>query len=450
MRALMRKCLFVLMSLATAVTAAPMARAQVFSPTTFTLGNGLQVVVVENHRAPIATHMVWYRVGAADEPADKSGIAHMLEHLMFKGTATVPPGEFSKIIARNGGRDNAFTNSDYTAYFQNIASDRLELVMRMEADRMRNLTLDEQNFQTERAVVQEERRSRTDNNPGALLHEQMMASLFRNHPYRRPVIGWASEIAGLTREDAMAYYKRWYAPNNAIVVVAGDVNPTEVKTLAETYYGPLKPEVIPPRLRAEEPPQVAPRRIVLTDARVKQPAWTRLYMAPSYSSADRDQAYPLEVLAEILGGGATSRLYKGLVVEQGVAAAADADYEPASLDQTTFAISATPRPGIGVDSMEAAITKELERVARDGVGKDEVERAKSHLQASVAYARDSLHTASQSLGQALTTGQSVADVEAWPQRISAVTVDQVNAAARTILDDRASVTGVLLPAKETP
>lgn len=434
-------------ALAGALLAPLPAAAQVFNPTTYQLANGLQVVVVENHRAPIVTHMVWYRVGAADEPPGKSGIAHLLEHLMFKGTPTIPPGEFSKIVARLGGRDNAFTSSDYTAYFQNVAADRLEAVMKMEADRMRNLTLDDHNVVTERAVVLEERRSRTDNNPQALLHERVEAALYLNHPYRRPIIGWGSEIAALNREDALDFYKRWYAPNNAILVVAGDVQPENVKALAETYYGPLKPETVPARLRAEEPPQVAARTVSLEDPRVQQPAWSRSYMAPSYSASDKAAPYALEVLAEILGGGATSRLYKALAVEQGIAASASAWYDPSAVDQTTFGLAATPRPGVDVAKLQAAMDKEVRLVLDKGISPAEVERAKARLKANVAYARDSLHTAARVLGEALTTGQSVADVEAWPERIAAVTPEQVNAAAKAVLDDRASVTGILLPAK---
>jgi len=421
-------------------------RAALFDPTTYELSNGMQVVVVENHRAPIVSHMVWYRVGAADEPAGKSGIAHFLEHLMFKGTPDVAPGEFSKLVARNGGRDNAFTSSDYTAYFQNIAADRLELVMRLESDRMRNLTLDEANVRAELKVVQEERRSRTDNNPSALLHERMEAALFLNHPYRRPVIGWPGELAGLTRDDALAFYGRWYAPNNAILIVAGDVRPDEVKALADKYYAPLKPETLVPRVRDAEPPQAGARRIELKDARVRQPSWSRQYVAPGYrSAADKAEPYALEVLAEILGGGSTSRLYRSLVVEQKLAASASAWYEPGALDFTTFGIGVSPQPGVAMDRLEAAAVKEIARVAAQGVGDDEVARARQRLKASAAYARDSLHTATRVLGEALTTGQTVADVEAWPDRIAAVTPAEVSAAAARILNDQASVTGLLLP-----
>ena len=423
------------------------AKAALFAPTTYTLDNGMQVVVVENHRVPVVSHMVWYRVGAADEPAGKSGIAHFLEHLMFKGTPDVPPGEFSKIVARNGGRDNAFTSSDYTAYYQNIAADRLELVMRMEADRMRNLILDQDNVRSELKVVQEERRSRTDNNPSALLHERVEAALFLNHPYRRPVIGWPDELAGLTLDDAVAYYRRWYAPNNAILVVAGDVKPEAVKELADKYYAPLKPETLEPRIRAGEPPQVGARRVELKDARVRQPSLSRQYVAPSYhSAADKTEPYALEVLAEILGGGATSRMYKELVVTQGLAAGASAWYDPQALDQSTFGFGASPRPGVAMDKLETAMAAVIDAIARNGVTEDEVRRATKRLRANAVYARDSLQTAARVLGEALTTGQTAEDVEAWPDRIAAVTTDQVNHAAKALLSSTAHVTGVLLPA----
>jgi zinc protease len=433
-----------------ALSALPLpAAAQMFNPTTYLLDNGLTLVVVENHRAPIATHMVWYKVGAADEVPGKTGLAHLLEHLMFKGTPTVPAGQFSRAIARTGGRDNAFTSSDLTGYFQNLAADQLELAMRLEADRMRNLTPDEASFATERAVVLEERRTRTDNNPSALLNEQMEAALFLNHPYRRPVIGWASELAALSHQDAIDFYRKWYAPNNAFVIVVGDVKPEQVKALADKHYGPLPRAEVPPRMRLQEPPQGAARVVTLRDARVAQPSFSRYYLAPSRHYGDaqvgpRDSSYALEVLAEILGSGATSRLYKSLVVTQGLAASASAAYEASGWDYSTFSVSAMPRPGVPLDKVRAAIDAELARALKDGVSEAEVERAKRRIKASVAYARDSLHTAAHVLGEALVSGQTVADVEEWPQRIAAVTAEQVNAAARTVLDERRSVTGLLL------
>lgn len=429
---------------AMAMVAGP-AAAQVFNPEVFTLGNGMQVVVVPNHRVPVVSHMVWYKVGSADEVPGKTGLAHLLEHLMFKGTAEVPAGEFSRIVARHGGRDNAFTSSDYTGYFQNVAKDRLELVMKLEADRMANLAIDPGSVKAERDVVLEERRSRTDNDPSALLAERMEAVLYLNHPYRNPIIGWASEVGKLERDDALAFYRRYYAPNNAILIVGGDITAAELKPLAEKYYGPVEPRPTPPRLRPEEPPPAAARRVVLHDPQVRQPSWSRRYLAPSYNAGDRSYAYPLQVLAEVIGGGSTSRLYRSLVVDQKLASSAGAWYDPSALDLTTFGVHASPRQGVAMDKLEAAMLDELRRIAAEGVDPAEVERAKSRLRASIVYARDSLHTGVYTLGQALTTGQTVADVEAWPQRIAAVTPELVSQAARLVLDDKASVTGVLLP-----
>ncbi|MDA8232476.1 MAG: pitrilysin family protein [Magnetospirillum sp.] len=434
-----------------ALAAAPQpVAAQVFNPTTYTLANGLEVVVVENHRAPIANQMVWYKVGSADEIPGKSGLAHLLEHLMFKGTPSIPPGEFSKIVARAGGRDNAFTSTDYTAYYENIAADRLDLTMKLEADRMRNLAFEEGDFTTERAVVEEERRSRTDNSPAALLSERMEAALFLNHPYHRPVIGWEQEIAGLTRQDALEFYHKWYAPNNAILVVAGDVTPEKVKQLAETYFGPIPRADTPVRDRLKEPPQIGARLVTLKDPRVEQPNLSRLYLAPSdhYGDADvgpKESAYALEVLSEIVGGSATSRLYRSLVVDQGLAADASASYDPTAYDYATFGIVVVPRPGVAMDKVQRAFDAELTRILKEGIGPDEVQRAKDRLAATVAYARDSLHTGTHVLGAALATGQTVTEVEAWPERIAAVTPDQVNAAAKALFDENRSVTGILLP-----
>jgi len=299
---------------------ASLAQARVFDPETFTLANGLQVVVIENRRAPIVTHMVWYKVGAADESAGESGNAHFLEHLMFKGTNTLGPGEFSEIIAQNGGQENAFTSYDYTAYYQTVANDRLEIVMRHEADRMANLVLTDALVLPERDVILEERRSRVDNEPGSQLRETMQAGLYLNHPYRVPVIGWEHEIRSLSTETALAFYRRWYAPNNAVLVVAGDVDADEVRRLAEKYYGKVPAGEVLERVRPTEPPQYAARRVTLENARVRQPSLSISYLAPAHNSPGGEHAYALQVLDQILGGGATSRLYRSLVVEQGLAA----------------------------------------------------------------------------------------------------------------------------------
>ena len=423
----------------------PGASAAVFSPASFTLSNGLQVVVISNHRAPIAIQMVWYRVGAADDPAGKSGIAHFLEHLMFKGTKDIPPGEFSKIVAGNGGQENAFTSHDYTAYFQRVAKDRLELVMKIEADRMANLVLTDAEVLPERDVVLEERRSRTGNNPGAQLYEHSRAALYMNHPYRNPVIGWKSEIENLTTKDAIAFYRRHYAPNNAILIIGGDVTADEIRPLAEKYYGPIPRRALAPRVRATEPEQRAARRVVLKSPRVRQPSWSRTYLAPSYTTGAGAEAYALQVLAEILGGNATSRLYRSLVVDQAVAASASAWYSADGLDSGEFGISGSPRPGTAVDAVETALSAQIKRLLSDGVSADEVARAKRSLQAGAIYVRDSLRAGPNIFGRALTSGRTIEDVESWPERIGTVTAADVDAAAKAVFRENRSVTSVLLP-----
>jgi zinc protease len=427
--------------------AAPPAGAKVFSPTTFRLANGLEVVVITNMRAPIVTHMVWYHVGSADEPRGKSGIAHYLEHLMFKGTDQIKPGEFSRTVARNGGRDNAFTTHDYTGYYQNVAADRLALVMRMEADRMANLRLSDAVARPELDVVLEERRSRTDNEPSALLYEQVQASLFVHHPYGIPIIGWEHEIRGLDYRDALEFYRTWYAPNNATLVVAGAVTADDVRPLAEQYYGPIPARPVPARVRVAEPPHVAAVRLEMTSDRVRQPSWSRRYLAPSHHAGDTRHAYALQVLTEILGGGETSRLNRSLVVDRQLAASAGADYDATRLDLGSVTVYASPGPGRDIAELERAIEAEVKRVREEGVTDDEVARAKLRLQAATIYALDSLSTGARTIGAALSTGSTVDDVEAWPDRIGAVTPEQVRDAARAVLRDDLAVTSVLKPAR---
>ncbi len=420
-------------------------QARVFEPESFTLDNGLQVVVVTNRRAPIVNHMVWYRVGAADEELGKSGLAHFLEHLLFKGTETAGPGEFSDIIARNGGRENAFTSYDYTGYFQTIASDRLELMMKYEADRMVNLVLTDDVVLPERDVILEERRSRVDNEPGAQLSEMARAALFMNHPYGISIIGWEHEMEQLTTEDALAFYRRWYAPNNAVVVISGDVTVDEVRPLAEKYYGVVPRRAVPERVRPQEPAQMAPRRVTLESPRVRQPSLSITYLAPSYNRGEPGEAYALQVLSEILGGGTVSRLYLSLVVEQGLAASAGSSYGGDNFDLSTFSFYGSPRPGTELAQTEAALRKEIDKLLKDGVTEEEVAEAKERLQSAAVFARDSVSTPSRVIGAALVTGQTLEDVEAWPERIGAVTAEQVNAVARAVFDERRSVTAVLEP-----
>lgn len=423
----------------------PPARAQRFAGETFTLDNGMQVVVVPNHRAPAVMQMVWYKVGGADDPLGKSGIAHFLEHLMFKGTAAAPPGAFTASISRSGGRNNAFTTQDYTAFHETVARDQLELVMRLEADRMTGLVLDDKVVLPERDVVLEERRMRIDNEPAALLAEQLRATLFLHHPYRNPNIGWETEIRGLGTADADAFYRKWYMPNNAILVIAGDVSAAEVRPIAEQYFGPIPSRPPPLRARVEEPRHYAATRLEMKSARAAQPRWSRSYLAPSYRLGETTHAYPLQVLAEILGGGASSRLYKILVLDRGLALSAGAHYSPSAIDLATFGVYASPKPGVSVADLEAAVDTELQRLVRDGVDPKEVQRAKERMQAASVYAGDSLSGPANIIGAALAIGQSLEEAEAWPERIGAVTPAEVDAAARAVLVERNSVTGVLLP-----
>jgi zinc protease len=419
--------------------------ARVFDPETFILDNGLKVIVVTNRRAPIVTHMIWYNVGAADEAPGESGLAHFLEHLMFKGTEKLGPGEFSRIVALNGGRENAFTSWDFTGYFQTVARDRLEIVMEHEADRIRNLVLSDEVVLPEREVVREERRSLIDNAPSAQLGEMIRASLYLNHPYRIPIIGWDHEISELNTEAALAFYRRWYAPNNAILIVAGDVDVDDVRPLTEKHYGPIAAKPVPERARVTEPPQNAARRVILESPQVNQPSLSISYLAPSYRTGKNGEAYALEVLSEILGGGATSRLYSSLVVKQGLAASAGAGYSGDSYDMTSFQFYASPRPGVEMASVEEALRAEIDRILREGVSEEEVAAAKKRLRASAIYARDSLGAAPNIIGRALTSGRDLEELEAWPDLIGEVTLTAVNAAARSVFVDEHSVSGLLLP-----
>lgn len=424
------------------------ANTGVFNPETFVLGNGMQVVVVPNHRVPVVTHMVWYKVGSADEPSGRSGIAHLLEHLMFKGTEARGPGEFSGTVARIGGQENAFTSFDYTAYYQSVAKDRLALVMEMEADRMTNLTLTEDQVRSERQVVLEERHQRIDNNPGAILSERAGAVQFLNHPYRRPIIGWEHELAALKRPEVLEFYKRWYAPNNAILIVAGDITAEEVRPLAEKYYGVIPPAPDVPRLELRDPPQKTARRVTLRDERVRQPEWSRSYVVPSYRTGPEDEVYALEVLSRILGGGPTSRLYRRLVVDLALATSAGSWYDPSRRGPAQMFLYASPRPGVSLEQIEDAVESVLRDAMRDGVTDAEIERAKNGKLADVVYARDSLSTGARVLGEALAIGLSVDDVEEWPERIEAVTKARIDAAARELFAGNNSVTALLL-AEET-
>ncbi len=423
--------------------------AEVFNPQSFTLDNGMQVVVVTNHRVPVVTHMVWYKVGAMDEPPGKSGLAHYFEHLMYKGTKSLKPGEFSATVARNGGRENAFTSQDYTGYFQSVAVDRLPLMMKIEADRMTNLVLNDEIIEPERAVVIEERRSRTDNNPSAMLGEQLNTVLYQNHPYRIPIIGWREEIESLTRDDLITFYRNWYAPNNAILVISGDVTIDDVRPLAEKYYGVIPSRPLPKRVKWIEPPLKADRQVVLENERVRQPSWSRRFIAPSQVHGATEHAYALQVLGEILSGGATSRLHRKLVVERKIAVSAGGWYSGRSRGPGIFGFYISPAPGGDVEKTGAAMAAEIDLLIEKGVTDQDVAKAVQRLQDSAIYARDSYRTPARILGGALAIGRTVENVEAWPEHIGAVTKDAVNRAIAAVLKDRKSVTALLLPKPTT-
>ena len=418
--------------------------------THFTLDNGMDVVVIEDHRAPVVVHMVWYRAGSADEPAGASGIAHFLEHLMFKRTETMESGEFSRTVARNGGQDNAFTSYDYTGYFQRVAADRLGLMMQMEADRMVNLRLDDAEIATEREVIIEERNQRVENSPAALFREQKDAVQYLNHRYGVPIIGWRHEMVSLDRDDALAFYERFYAPNNAILVVAGDVTPDEVRALAQEHYGPIPANpALPERLRPTEPPQTAERRITFRDGRVAQPYVSRSYLAPERDSGAQDTAAALTILAEVLGSGTTSVMAEALQFDSQVATFTGAFYSGMSLDKTTFDVVVVPSEGVTLEEAEAAMDKVLAEFLTTGVDPEQLDRIKMQLRAAQIYARDNVDSIANRYGRALTQGLTVEDVQAWPDILQAVTADDVMAAARMVLDRRQAVTGWLMAEEVT-
>ncbi len=411
----------------------------------FTLANGLEVVVIPDHRAPVVTHMIWYKVGAADETPGKSGLAHFLEHLMFKGTAKNPGATFSQDVAEIGGQENAFTGSDYTGFYQRVPRQHLKEMMAFEADRMTGLVLTDNVVEPELKVVLEEQYMRVANNPGARLGEQMDAALYLNHPYGRPVIGWRHEIEKLDRDDALAFYRRFYSPNNAIVVAAGDVTPNEVKADAEETYGKVADRApTNPRQRPMESVPEAPRTVTLADARVEQPSISREYLVPSETTAKSGESEALDVLAHVLGSGEDCRLYRTLVVDKGIALDAGAYYSGTALDYAEFDVYGSPKPGISLHDVEAGIDGVLDDVIDHGISADELDRAKTRLIADAVYAQDNQVTLARLYGSALATGQTVDMVRAWPDGIRAVTSDQVQQAARTWLDRRRSVTGYLV------
>jgi zinc protease len=409
----------------------------------FTLDNGLDVVVIPDNRVPVVTHMIWYRNGSADDPQGQSGIAHFLEHLMFKGTEKHPAGEFSKVVSALGGQENAFTSFDYTAYFQRVSRENLKTMMEFEADRMTNLLIEETVVGPERDVVLEERRMRVETDPSSQLSEAMAASLFVHHPYGIPIIGWMHEIETLSRGNALDYYRRFYTPENAILVVAGDITPDDVLILAQETYGRIEPRgERPVRFRPRDPEPVAARHITVADPKVEQPTLQRLYLVPSCRTAENRDCYALELLAEVIGGGPTSYLYRKLVLERAIAVNAGAWYMSSAMEDTRFCIYAVPAEGVSLEDLERAVDEVLKTV-REALDSEAIERAKTRLVAETIYSTDSQSALARIYGSALAIGETIEDVQRWPSEIEAVLKDDLASAAERYLVLRRSVTGYL-------
>jgi len=413
----------------------------------FTLDNGLEVVVIEDARSPAVTHMLWYRAGAADEPPGISGIAHFLEHLMFKGTDSRAPGEFSAIVEAQGGRDNAFTSWDYTAYFQRVAADRLGLMMELEADRMANLSFTDAEWLPERDVILEERGQVVESRAGSVFNEIMRAALFKNHRYGIPIIGWRHEMEGLTGDHAMDFYRAHYGPNNAVLVVAGGVTVDEVRALAEAHYGPIPPNpVVVPRNRPVEPPHLAERRIIREDARVAQPYVLRQYLAPARRPGDQREAAALVLLAELLGGSPRTSFFAEqlLFAEPALALSASAFYSPIWLDHGTFGLSIVPAEGVTLQEAEDAMDAAVADFLRAGVDPDRLEVIRARIRASEIYAMDDVQGRARRIGAAMTSGLTLEDELAWSEILMSVTADEVMEAAAGIFDRNRAVTGWLM------
>jgi len=404
----------------------------------------MQVLVIPDHRAPVATQMLWFRVGAVDDPPGISGLAHFFEHMMFRGTKVVPGDGFSQIIAKNGGETNAFTDHDYTAFYEQIAKDRLPLAMKLEADRLANLDLSDSHVGPERDVVLEERRMRVDNEPQSLMSEQMQAALHLSHPYGRPVIGWADEVRRIDRVSAQDFYDHHYSPNNAILVVAGDVTPDDVRKMAQDAYGKVAARELQPRAEFAEPPRLAETRMAITRADARVPLFSRIYRVASYAQGTPGEAEGLETYAQLLGGDQTSLLYRVLVEQKKLATDAGASYDGYARDAGEFSVYAVPRPGVSLEALEKAVDQVMGVTALALPRDNDLARAKTQLVASVIYRRDSQFALASAYGQALTIGLTVDDVNEWPARIRAVGPEGVRKAAQS-LSRKDAVTGYLIP-----
>ncbi len=423
-----------------------------------TLSNGLRVIIKEDHRSPVVVSQLWYRIGAQDEPDGLTGISHVLEHMMFKGTERLKPNEFSRIIAEHGGRENAFTGYDYTGYYQQLEKSRLPISFELEAERMRNLKLDDEEFRKEVKVVMEERRLRTEDRPESLTFEKFMATAYTTHTYKNPVIGWMPDLERMTAADARAWYERWYAPNNATLVVVGDVNPVAVLALARRHFGSVPRRDVARGVSAQEPPQIAERR-----ARIAAPAEVPYlilgYHVPVISSDDKSyEPYALDVLSAILGGGNSARLARELVREQKLAASADAGYSPIARSPGMLMLDGSPATGHTIDELERALRAQIARLREQPVTAEELNRVKAQVVAGNVYARDSVMGQAMQIGQLAASGLDWRLQDTFVRRLKAVTAREVRAVAQkylvdsnltvTILDPQPGGTGRPRPARE--
>lgn len=423
----------------------PSARAASQRTFQFALPNGLVVLVIPDHRAPVVTQMLYFRVGAADDPPGLGGLAHFFEHMMFRGTRSLPGQGYLQAVARNGGESNAFTTHDYTCFYEQVAKERLRTVMGLEADRMVNLDLSESNVNTEREVVLEERRMTVDNDPEELVEEQMEAALHLSHPYGRPVIGWPGEIRRIGRAEAQDFYDNHYTPNNAVLVIAGDVTVGEVRDDVQSTYGKLAARAHKPRWEFAQPRRLGETRLTVASDEAKVPSFSRIYRVPSYAEAEPGEAESLDVLAQTLGEGESSLLYRVLVVEKRLATDAGASYDGMTRDAGEFSIYATPRTGVPLEAVERAADEVIAAVMRHGPVDRDVERAKTQLIARTVYRRDSQYALAAAYGEALAIGMTAEDVEAWPVRIRGVSAAGLVKEVQVRLDKREAVTAYLVP-----
>ena len=400
-----------------------------------TLSNGMRVIVRTDHRAPVAVSMVWYKVGSIDEFNGTTGVAHVLEHMMFKGTKDVPAGEFSRTIAAAGGRENAFTSRDHTGYFETLHKSQLPLMLRLESDRMANLMLSPEEFSKEIRVVMEERRLRTDDQPRAVVYEQLMATALEAHPYRRPVIGWMNDLETMRVEDAREFYERWYTPNNAILVVVGDVEPQEVFDMAEQYFGRIKSRALPERKPQDEPPQRGIKRLTVK-APAEQPYVLMAYRVPVLRDPDKDwEPYALDMLAGVLDGNEAARLNRTLVRGERLASSAGADYDEVARGPGLFFLSAVPTPGKTAEQAEQGLRRELQKIVAEGVAEEELKRVKAQVIASQVYQRDSMFFQAREIGATETIGLSYKTLDLMIEKLKQVTPQQVQAVAKKYFTD---------------